>query len=95
MSFAFLAVHHPKPECRQDLLDGMLGMRAVLAEAGGFVDAGPWVEVGGGRIVGISFWDSRAAFRAAAPPGFGAPSAEVHDWETRPREQFHLERYRP
>jgi hypothetical protein len=95
MSFAFLAVHHPKPECRQELLDGMLGMRALVADAPGFVDAGPWVEVDGGRIVGISFWDSPTAFRAAAPPGFGRPSQQVPERETRPRELFHLERYRP
>jgi hypothetical protein len=34
--------------------------------------------------------ESKEPFAAAVPPGFGVPTDDVHEWETRPRELFHL-----
>jgi heme-degrading monooxygenase HmoA len=90
--FAFIAVHHPKPEHRQDLLDGMREMRGRMAAADGFVDAGPWEDTLTDRIVGISLWDNEEAFRAAVPADVGVPSDNVAPYETRPREIFLLRR---
>ena len=89
MAFVFLVVHHPKPEHREELRAGMLEMVQRMAAAPGFLEAGPWLEEGDGRIVGITRWESREAFLAAVP--LGAPPDEVHPWETRPRERFLLD----
>jgi hypothetical protein len=90
MTFAFVAIHLPRPERRQELLDGMTRMRALMAEHPGFVDAGPWEDLLSDRILGISVWSSEEAFRAAVPTGVGDPSDAVPDTETRPREVFLL-----
>ncbi len=42
------------------------------------------------RIVGISRRESKEAFLAAVAPGFGVPTDNVHEWETRPRQIFYL-----
>ena len=91
MSYIFMAFHYPKAENRDDLIRGMLEMREIMAQAPGFIDAGPWVDDERGRIVGISRWQSRADFEAAVPPGMGTPTDDIHEWETRPRELFHLD----
>lgn len=88
-----MTYHYPKPEHRQDLLKGMEEMREVMAQHPGFIDAGPWEEIGSDRIVGISVWESREAFVAAMPPGFGQPNERIHEWETQPREPLHLVRW--
>jgi len=92
MAYTFMVIHHPKPEHYEDLLRGMTEMASSLAGKPGFIDAGPWPEVDGDRIVGISRWASKQDFFAARPPGMAAPAATVHEWETRPREVFHLHR---
>ena len=92
MSFIFMTIHYPRSECRDELLQGMTEMAAIMAKTPGFIEAGPWQEVDAERIIGISRWESREAFLAAVPPGFGQPSSDVHEWETRPREPFHIER---
>jgi uncharacterized protein YciI len=90
MPFMFLVVHHPRPEHRAELIAGMTEVARQLAAAPGFIDAGPWQEDPGDRVVGIARWQTREAFRAAAPPGMGDPGDAIHPWETRPREVFHL-----
>lgn len=41
-------------------------------------------------MVGVSKWESRAAFEAAMP-GSGQPNVTVFPDEARPRDYFHLE----
>jgi hypothetical protein len=91
MTFIFMCVHYPKPECREQLLRGMTEMGELMAQTPGFIEAGPWQELGSERVVGISRWESRETFLAAVPPGFGEPSSNVHEWETQPREPFQIE----
>ena len=92
MSYIFIVIHHPKPEHRDDLIRGMIERAELMAGTPGFIDAGPWEIEDDRRIVGIARWDSKEAFLAAVPPGFGAPTSDVDEWETRPRELFHLKR---
>lgn len=65
MSFIFMVFHYPTPEHRDELLHGMVEMAGFFADKPGFIDAGPWVEEGEGRIVGISRWESKEAFLAS------------------------------
>jgi Antibiotic biosynthesis monooxygenase len=90
VSYIFLVVHHPKPEHRDELMHSMVERAELMAETPGFIEAGPWQVVDDQRIVGISRWESQEAFLAAVPPGFGVSTSDVHEWETRPREVFHL-----
>ncbi|HET7016586.1 MAG TPA: hypothetical protein VFI65_21870 [Streptosporangiaceae bacterium] len=89
MTYIFMAVHYPEPGRRDDLYKRMSAMGESLAGAPGLIDVGPWVEHQGERVVGGSRWESREAFDAAMP-GSGVPNDTIHEWETRPREYFHL-----
>ena len=85
-----MVIHHPRAEHRDDLIRGMVERAELMAGTPGFIEAGPWQLEDDEPIVGISRWESKEAFLAAVPPGFGVPTSEVHEWETRPRELFHL-----
>jgi heme-degrading monooxygenase HmoA len=39
----------------------------VREGADGLIDFAAWREEGGGRLIGLSRWESRAAFEAAVP----------------------------
>jgi hypothetical protein len=83
MSYIFMVIDHPRPEHRDDLIRGMVERAELTATTPGFIEAGPWEIENDQRIVGISRWE-KEAFAAAAPPGFGVPTDDVHEWETRP-----------
>jgi hypothetical protein len=85
-----MVIHHPKPQHRDDLIRGMLERAELMAGTPGFISAGPWLVEDDERIVGLARWESKDAFLAAVPPGFGVQTSDVHEWETRPREIFHL-----
>ena len=90
MTYIYMVIHHPKPEHRDDLIDSMVERAELMARTPGFIDAGPWEVDGDSRIIGIARWTSKETFLAAVPPGFGNATDETHEWETRPREVFHL-----
>jgi hypothetical protein len=94
MSYVFMVIHRPKPEHRDDLVRGMVERAELMAGRPGFLEAGPWEVEDNGRIVGIARFESKEAFLAAVAPGFGGPTSDVHEWETRPRVLLHLERAR-
>jgi hypothetical protein len=91
LTYIYMTIHHPKAEHRDEVIDSMIERAELMARTPGFIAAGPWVVAGDDRIVGISRWESKEAFAAAVPPGFGVQTNDVHEWETRPREVFHLE----
>jgi heme-degrading monooxygenase HmoA len=87
-----MAIHHPKPEYRQDLVTWIGRVGAALRAQPGLLDLGDFDDVANGRIVAVSIWESEDRFRtgqerAFASLGEGAPY-EV--WETRPLEVFTL-----
>jgi heme-degrading monooxygenase HmoA len=90
VSYIFLAVHYPAPGHLNEVRQSMTRMAAMMAGTPGLLDIGPWVERDGSRVVGISRWESKAAFDAAMP-GSGVPSDAIHPGESKPREYFHLE----
>jgi quinol monooxygenase YgiN len=95
MSFAFMVFHWPKPERREALAQSMREMREALLQTPGCVDVDPpyLVDHEGDCLVGISKWESEAAFRAS---GFvlRAPD-EIVEGETRPRQRFLLDEFAP
>lgn len=90
--FTHIAIHHPRPEYRDAVLESMRRVEAAARGAAGLVRIGPWQEQDGGRLVGIATWASREAFEAAAPGIFAAIADDPFDlWETRSPETLYLE----
>ena len=85
-----MAAHYPAEGHLDEVRDSMTRMAAMMAGTPGLLEIGPWVERDGSRVVGVSRWESRAAFDAAMP-GSGVPGDVIHPGESRPREYFHLQ----
>jgi Antibiotic biosynthesis monooxygenase len=94
MSYIFMAVHYPEPSRREEIYASMAAMAHAVSGVPGLLEIGPWLESQGDRIVGVSRWESRAAFEAAMP-GSGVPNDIIHNGEIRPREYFHLIQSQP
>jgi heme-degrading monooxygenase HmoA len=90
MTYIFMAVHHPAEGNLDEVYASMRRMADSVAGTPGLIEIGPWLDVAGTRVIGISKWESRAAFEAAMP-GSGQPNTTVFPGESRPREYFHLE----
>ena len=89
MTYIFMAVHYPEAGRHDAVYESMREMAGSMAGTPGLIEIGPWLDRDGGRVVGLSRWQSRAAFEAAMP-GSGVPKSETHEGESRPREYFHL-----
>jgi hypothetical protein len=90
VTYVFIAVHYPADGRREEIHASMSGMAASLAGTPGLLEIGPWVERDRSRIVGISRWQSKAAFDAVMA-GSGVPSDVIHPGERKPRGYFHVE----
>jgi heme-degrading monooxygenase HmoA len=90
MTYIFMAVHYPAPGKLDEVYASMRRMADSAAGAPGLIEIGPWIDVAGTRVIGISKWESREAFEAAMP-GSGQPNATVFPGEAMPRDYFHLE----
>ena len=90
--FTHIAIHTPKPEHRDDVIASMQRVGAAGKGAEGLLQMGPWQEIDGDRLVGLSIWASREAFLAAAPGIFAAVGDDPFDeWEAEPVVSLHLE----
>jgi hypothetical protein len=90
VTYIFMAVHYPIEGRAGEVREAMARMAAAMAGTPGLLEIGPWAECDGSRVIGISRWESKAAFDAAMP-GSGVPSDVIHPGERKPREYFHLE----
>jgi hypothetical protein len=88
--YIFMAVHYPAEGHADETRHSMARMAQAMGGRPGLLEIGPWVELDGSRVVGISRWESKAAFDAAMP-GSGVPGDVIHPGERKPREYFHLE----
>jgi hypothetical protein len=89
---AHLAIHHPKPEYKDDVLASMRRVDAAAAGQAGLIRINGWREIEGDRLVGMSMWESRDAFEAAMPVIFAAAGDVPWDlWEAEPVEAMFLE----
>jgi hypothetical protein len=90
--YLFMAIHHPKPEFRQDLLRWIGRVGAALRAQPGLLELGDFEDVATGRIVAVSIWESEEHFRAARERAFASlgEDAPYEVWETRPLEVFTL-----
>jgi hypothetical protein len=87
-----MAIHHPKPEYRKDLLTWIGRVGAALRAQPGLLLLGDFDDVANGRIVAVSVWESAEHFRTAQERAFASlgEAAPYELWETRPLEVFTL-----
>ncbi|HKD34642.1 MAG TPA: antibiotic biosynthesis monooxygenase [Gaiellaceae bacterium] len=89
MSFVFMVFHWPASGRGEELAAGMREMRGFLLDKPGCIAVEPpYMTDEGDCLVGISKWESEAAFRASGIT-LGPPGATV-EGETRPRQRFFL-----
>lgn len=87
-----LAIHHPKPEYKEDVLASMRRVDAAAAGKPGLIRVNGWREIEGDRLVGIAMWESMESFRAAADDIFAVVKDDPFDlWEAAPIESMLLE----
>lgn len=89
MTYIFMAVHYPDAGWHDAVYESMRARAGSMAGTPGLIEIGPWLDRDGGRVVGLSRWQSKEAFEAAMP-GSGVRSDIRHEGESRPREYFHL-----
>jgi len=89
VAYIFMAIHCPEPGHGDEVRARMGELAETMAGTPGLLEIGPWAEYDGDRVVGVSRWESRAAFEEAMP-GSGVSNDIVHPGERRPREYFHL-----
>lgn len=91
--FIHMSIHVPNPGFEQAVLASMNRVRLAALGTPGLVHIGPWREDGGGRIVGIAMWESRALWEAALPGLFAIAEADDPDgtWHASPPERILLE----
>jgi len=84
-----MVFHWPEPDEAGALADGMREMRDLLLKTPGcLVVEPPYLTDDGSCLVGISKWESEAAFRSSGITL--RASDEIVQGETRPRERFLL-----
>lgn len=90
--FLFMVFHYPAPEHRDALAQSMREMAGYMTGQPGLVDvAPPWWDEQHQALVGISRWESEAAFRAAIQiPAAGAADSAIPEGERQPRQRFCL-----
>jgi quinol monooxygenase YgiN len=89
MSFVFMVFHWPEPGRGEELAAGMREMRGLLLDKPGCLGVEPpYLTAEGDCLVGISKWESEAAFRASGITL--RPAGEIVEGEVRPRERFFL-----
>jgi quinol monooxygenase YgiN len=87
-----MVFHYPTPENRAALAQGMGEMAAHMTGQPGLVEVTPpWWDEQNQALVGISRWESQAAFRRAVQtPPADRPDTDIPAGERRPRQRFYL-----
>ena len=84
--FVFMVFHYPEAGRAEALAAGMREMGAHLAGQPGLIGVDPpWWDEQRQALVGISRWESEAAFRAVLEVG---PDSAVPEGEREPRQRF-------
>ena len=86
-----IAIHHATPEHTDDFLAFMHRVIAHVGEATGLVEFTAWREGAGGRLMGVSRWESAADFQAALPLITSLAPERREEWSERPDDVLLLE----
>lgn len=90
--FISLAIHHPRPDKEQLLLNEMRRLGAVLELQPGIQQVHALKDQRTGDIVALSIWRSKADFLAAGPTVQETiKNVPFDEWEATPRQIYLLD----
>lgn len=81
--FVAIAFHHPVPEHEDDYAAYMTRVREAVGEPPGLIRFDCVRDDAGGRLLGLSVWESRSAFEAALPAIGGLIDEHLPEWDAR------------
>lgn len=91
MVVGLVAVHYPRPEFQDEMIQRVRCAAEVMAAAPGCLDVGCWRDPDAGTVVTTGRWESedarRAGFAAVADAGV---DFDYDDREQQPRKVFNL-----
>lgn len=82
--FLFYAVHYPDPAKEELLIQSMYEFGELIKKQRGAIFVNTFRDLEKGSLLGISIWESQAAFQAALP--ILEPAFPSDEWEVKPRE---------
>lgn len=85
--FLAIAVHHVVPEHKGAMKAFMRTVTESVAGTPGLIEFGGY-EDRGGKLVGMSKWESPAAFHAALPVIMGSSDQRRPEWTSAPDDVF-------
>jgi heme-degrading monooxygenase HmoA len=81
--FVAIAFHHPVPEHEEAYAAYMRRVQAAVGEPPGLIRFDCVRDDAGGRLFGLSVWESRAAFEAALPAIGSLIDEHLPEWDAR------------
>jgi len=89
--FVHMAIHRPRPEARDKLIDSMHRFGAAMQGCKGLQQAHALQDEESGALIGLAIWDSKEDWEAARPTMLKAIKDDPFDeWEDHPPEVFRL-----
>jgi hypothetical protein len=90
--FVHLAIHRPRPEKAQFLIDSMHRFRQTVVQQPGIIQVHALKDQNSGALIGLAIWDKKESMLAARPAKAEAVKDDpFEEWENKPPEVFHLE----
>jgi quinol monooxygenase YgiN len=90
--FVAIAIHYPRPEHTDDFIAYMRRVRAAVGDPPGLVDFHGYRDAQTSRLIGLSRWESEAAFHAALPLIGSLREERRDEWSQRPDDVLMLTR---
>jgi hypothetical protein len=91
--FIFYSIHYPKPETEALLVQSMHEYGELMLQQPGILFQAPYPfkDPEKGTLMGVSIWESQAAFNAALPTLQSArQNRPSTDWEIKPPDVYML-----
>lgn len=79
--FVAIAFHHPAPQHEADYAAYMRRVQAAVGAPPGLIRFDCVRDDAGGRLLGLSVWESRAAFEAALPAIGSLIDEHLPEWD--------------
>ena len=89
--FIFYSIHYPYPDKEDLLVESMHQFGELMSQQPGFIFVAPYPfkNPENGTLMGVSFWESEEAFKAAVGVlRESRRNSSSRDWEIRPPDQF-------
>ncbi|HEX7114206.1 MAG TPA: hypothetical protein VF193_03660 [Steroidobacter sp.] len=92
MPFAAIAIHHPRPEHREDWMKVMRAVRQAPAPPG-LISRTSYADTRSDRLIGISRWESREAVESVIETAIAGAAEYDRIWADAPTDVFVAEEF--